>query len=483
MQTPKTSVKSSSGSEGGRKISPRSVSLDTRQRTTGRVVRQLKTSGFEANSSTSQPSIRSPKTTSVKIVDRTSPKGVVSEKKRPGRVAELETQVSQLEDALRTVKDQLIVSETWKKQAKIDAEESRKELLAINLRLEESQQKLLVTSSSNEAHSNYISAYEEINILKENMVEKLAIIEEMKNEIEDCRSSESRAQGLASETLLQLETAKKTMESLKLAGGEYNAIVSELEESRARVRSLELIIEEMKVKKQENESEEIVALKSELGNLKSRQTLEINDELLKSKADVEELRANLMDKETELQCVLEENENLNAKLANLRENEAENALKHDFESLKSKLKSLETDLCEKCDENEKLKLEIKQMKGSTEAIKVSKDEVATVTERLEAVKMSNSEMEDELRRLKVQMSQWRKAAEAATDMLCDENSHNNGRLLEERAWSMSHFSPRKKMNMGSPLSVEIDDDDEFMKRKDGNMLRRIGVLWKKPQNK
>ncbi|KAI3720970.1 hypothetical protein L2E82_31969 [Cichorium intybus] len=223
-------------------------------------------------------------------------------KKHQGRVAELETQVSQLEDALRTVKDQLIVSETWKKQAKINAEESRKELLAINLRLEESQQKLLVTSSSDEAH---------------NMVEKLAIIEEMKNEIEDCRSSESRAQGLASETLLQLETAKKTMESLKLAGGEYNAIVSELEESRARVRSLELIIEEMKVKKQENESEEIAALKSELRNLKSRQRLEINDELLKSKVDVEELRANLMDKETELQCVLEENENLNAKLANL----------------------------------------------------------------------------------------------------------------------------------------------------------------------
>ncbi|KAI3679625.1 hypothetical protein L2E82_51165 [Cichorium intybus] len=136
--------------------------------------------------------------------------------KRQGRVAELETQVSQLEDALRTVKDQLIVSETWKKQAKIDAEESRKELLAINLRPEESQQKLLVTSSSDEAHSNYISAYEEINILKENMVEKLAIIEEMKNDIEDCRSSESRAQGLASETLLQLETAKKTMESMKL---------------------------------------------------------------------------------------------------------------------------------------------------------------------------------------------------------------------------------------------------------------------------
>lgn len=67
------SVKSSSGSEGGRKISPRSVSLETRQKSTGRVVRQLKTTGLEANSSTS---IRTPKTTSNKTLDRTSPRGL-----------------------------------------------------------------------------------------------------------------------------------------------------------------------------------------------------------------------------------------------------------------------------------------------------------------------------------------------------------------------------------------------------------------------
>ncbi|GKF66131.1 interactor of constitutive active ROP, partial [Tanacetum coccineum] len=66
-------------------------------------------------------------------------------------VAELETQVSQLEDALRTVKDQLIVSESWKKQSKLDAEESRNELLALTLKLEESQN-LLARFSSNEEH-------------------------------------------------------------------------------------------------------------------------------------------------------------------------------------------------------------------------------------------------------------------------------------------------------------------------------------------
>ncbi|GJX27304.1 interactor of constitutive active ROP, partial [Tanacetum coccineum] len=144
MQTPKASIKSSSGSEGAQRISPRSVSIDTTQKSSSRVVRQLKTTSLETNSL--------PKTRSPKISDRASTRGpVATEKKRVGRVAELETQVSQLEDALRTVKDQLIVSESWKKHAKLDAEESRNELLALTLKLEESQN-LLARFSSNEEH-------------------------------------------------------------------------------------------------------------------------------------------------------------------------------------------------------------------------------------------------------------------------------------------------------------------------------------------
>lgn len=613
MQTPKTSgsTKSSSGSEGVRRISPRSVSSDTTQRSTGRAIRQIKTTGLESSSS----AIRTPKITSPKII---SSRGTVPElqKRRLGRVAELESQVAQLEDALRTVKDQLIVSESWKKQAKLDAEESRKELLDMSLKLEECQ-KLLAQSSSEEpqdlqefqdehddetrkfkgqqkpnlADSAALaaalveiaqlkvkletiskpevtqtkqseSAYQEIHILKENMAKTLLLMEDMKSQLEDCKSSESQAQALASETLQQLETAKKTMESLKFTSGEYNAILLELDQSRARVRSLEGIIEKMKTKDQESESEEIVALKSELGMLKSaeirfheeqsRQTLDITAELKRSKADIEELKANLMDKETELQCILEENEDLKAKLADLILGKQENELKQDFNRLKSelsekldeneklkleimkmkgvveasnqdfnclnsKLTSLEKELCKKSDKNEKLKLEIKKINNVMEAskqdfnslkstlknletelckksdenekleleikkMKNSNDEVAEVTEQLEAVKMTNCETEAELRRLKVQMGQWRKAAEAATAMLCDENTDNNGRTLVERSCSMGHY------NISSPCSLEIDDDDEdeddeFLKRKNGNMLKRIGVLWKKPQNK
>ncbi|KAI3687778.1 hypothetical protein L1987_81481 [Smallanthus sonchifolius] len=578
MQTPKTSTKSSSGSEIVRRVSPRSVSSGA-VRSSGRAVRQLKTTGLEPVT-VSQPSTRTPRITSPKIVDRASPRGSVTElqKNRLGRIAKLETQVTQLEDALRTVKDQLIVSESWKKQAKIDAEESRNELLALSLRLEESQ-KLLDQSSSNVAHDEQDawksnlntsqkpnstdstalaaalleidqlkvkldttieseatktkqeeSAEAEIHILKENMAETISLMNQMKNQLEDCKVSESKAQALANETLQQLEAAKKNMESYSLNSDAYNAMVLELEESRVRVRSLEGIVDKLKKGDQERESD------LKVHEEQCSQTMELTAELKKSKEDIEELKANLMDKETELQCVVEENEDLSTKLADLIAGVQENELKQEVKGLKSKLTSVETELREKSDENEKLKrvikkmtselreksdenenlkLEIRKMNGVMEESKQDfnglkskltimeselceksdeneklKLEIKKMVGITEAVKMTNSELDEELRKLKLQMGQWRKAAEVATAMLCDENNDNNGRMVVERTWSMGHYSPREKMSIGSPCSMEIDndndkdkDDDEFLKRKNGNMLKRIGVLWKKPHNK
>ncbi|KAL8245136.1 hypothetical protein R6Q59_011394 [Mikania micrantha] len=588
MQTPKTSTKtSSSGSEAVRRVSPRSVSSGT-SRSSGRVVRQLKTTGLQPDSSTSQPSPRTPRITSPKIIDRASPRGPVTElkKNRLGRISELETQVIQLEDALRTVKDQLIVSESWKKQAKIDAEESRNELQALSLRLEESQ-KLLYGSSSNKAHDEHNddqlawksnlninqkpnsddsaalaaalleidqlkvkldttieseatktkqaeSAEAEVHILKENMAETLSRLNKMKNQLEDCKVSESKAQALANETLVQLEAAKKSMESLTLNSGAYNAVVLELEQSRARVCLLEEIVERMKKTGQESEFD--VGVHED----QASQTMDLTGELKKSKEDIEELKASLMDKETELQCVLEENEDLNAKLTNLITGVEENELKQEVKGLKSKLTRLESELREKYDENEKFKLEIKKLTSLKTEIRKNADENANLrleihkmnsviveskedfnslkskltiletelceksndNEKMkleinkmncanEAMKKSKCDLEEELKKMKLQMGQWRKAAEVATAMLCDENSDNNGRMVSDRAWSMSHYSPRKKVNISSPCSIEIDNDndsdddtdDGLLKWKNGNMLKRIGVLWKKPQNK
>ncbi|XP_071701585.1 interactor of constitutive active ROPs 2, chloroplastic-like isoform X2 [Rutidosis leptorrhynchoides] len=523
MQSPKTSTKCTS--EGSKKISPRSTASNTTEKLSGRNARQLNLTGLEANtSSPNKPNIKIAKSTSPIISARTSPKtpkSLTSEKKHLGKVAELETQITQLEDALKTVKDQLLTSVSSKDEAQQDAEESKKQLLATSLKLEESQ-KLLTEFSSKESqetqellelseaseeawkskldaakrlHSSDLdalavaineisqlkvkldekvnsevtqiekaaSANAEVQSLKETMAETLSLVETMKNEIEDCKRSESEALILSRETSQQLETAKKTIETLKL-------------ENDAQVdRSTEREVEN-------RNEEEIISLKSEVEKLKSdvenaetrlneeqsRRTMEITsayelveemkfnsrvkeseleDELKKSKEVIEDLKANLMDKETELQGICEENEDL-------------------------KLKVIETKSYENSDENEmdSKSESINKIDHLVEEIENSNRKVARVVEQLEAAQAANCEMEAELRKMKVQSDQWRKAAEAAATMVAAGNNNTNRKLMG-RTRSMDNRSD------------DTDDEGEFLKKRNGNVLKRIGVLWKKPQNK
>lgn len=87
-------------------------------------------------------------------------------------------------------------------------------------------------------------------------------------------------------------------------------------------------------------------------------------------------------------------------------------------------------------------------------------------------------MEAELRKLKVQSDQWRKAAEAAAAML---STGNNGKFMERTGSMESKYSPRSGRMITPPPSYSEDvDDDDFLKKKNQNMLKKIGVLWKKP---
>ena len=555
------------------------------------------------------------------------------QKKRPSRISELETQVSHLQEELKKAKDQLSSSELWKQQSQQDAEESKNKLLAVSSELEESQLQLQELSASEEARvvelqkiskerdqawqseleavqrqnsvdsaalasamneiqqlrvqlgmvaesgsaqtKNKESANEELESLKANLAETLSLVANMKNQLQDCKESEAQAQALVGETLLQLETARQTVEVLKSDSMKsmeaYNSVASELDQSRARVNFLEELVSKLKnisgdVSQnpagdhnielelgKDQETGESIKIKAELHSLKSevarlRSALEIAEskyheeqirstvqirsayelveqiksgsslreaaleaELKKKKADVEELKANLMDKETELQGISEENEGLNLKLEKSlscqREYELEKELKKLNEcvsELRANLMDKETELQSISEENEMLKLEIKKREmdrgkandhvvAEVEAAKAAEREAlmklgivmeeadksnrraARVTEQLEAAQAANSEMEAELRKLKVQSDQWRKAAEAAAAMI---SAGNNGKFMERTASLDSNYNSIAG-KIGSPYSEDMEDD--LLKKKNGNMLKKIGVLWKKPQ--
>ncbi|CAJ2654339.1 unnamed protein product [Trifolium pratense] len=618
MHTPKTR---SSSSEVPQKVSPRAV----------RQLRTTTTLDTISVSSSSTQASKISKERSPKVADRKSPRSPVPERKRPSKISELESQISQLKGDLKKVKDQLILSESCKKQAQQDAEESKEQLSILSAKLEESQKQYLELCATGEARdielqriaeerdrawqselevsqkhlsvdstalasaineiqllkaqlelvANYESvqtqhaesADKELLNLKQNLSESLSLMENMKNQLKNCKESESQTQDVVDETLLQLESAKRTVEILRddvtkdIAG--YNSVSSELEQSRARVNTLATLVSKLKTRVNDNErihsdqylvddrkfekeheilkdgedpnqiEEEICSLKSEVGRLTSaleiseakyqeeqiqstvqiknayklmeqiksesgQKQCELEAELQRKKTDIEELKANLMDKETELQGIMEENDNLNSKLEKSMSSQNEHGIKKELKRLEQCVDELKADMMDKettlqsiSEENETLKLEISKScsdggKASEEMERAkaaeheavtklgivmeeadrSNRKAARVTEQLEAAQAASSEMEGELRRLKVQSDQWRKAAEAAAAML---SAGNNGKLTE-RSVSLDNNNNYK---CSSPYAEDIDDD--FQRKKNGNMLKKIGVLWKKPQ--
>ncbi|KAI7732213.1 hypothetical protein M8C21_023587, partial [Ambrosia artemisiifolia] len=647
------------------------ATLEVPQRTP-KTARQLKTSGTEADNSSSQsPLTKTPKARSPKI-DRRSPRTPTSEKKRPGRVSEMETQLANLQEELKKAKDQLSQSELFQKRAHEEAEEAKRQLVEMSEKLQDSQRQLDEISASEESRLQELrkisqdrdraweseleavqkhhsvdsaalaAAMNEVQKLKTQLEkavdseayqakyaesthnemlksklelsETLAIVEELKTQLKDSQDSEARALEIVSQTREQLEALKSTEETLRLEKAKaleaYESLTIELEKSKAQVDALEETVSKLQVNDgnpdeddgDEDDKEELNRVKMEVENLRGelegaekryqeeyiQSTLQIRSayelveqakteswekvsileaNLENSKAEFEDLKAKLVEKEEKLQNILEENKQLNEKLekteltavkdteqartescqkvsileANLEKSKAEvedlNAKlaekeerlqniseenKHLNENLKkteltekatedtTSLKKLEADLedmkrfmFEKeaelqniTEENERLKMEKSQVNNeavaSAEAAKTAEKEalmkidylteeadksskkVVRVTEQLDLAQAANAEMETELRRLKVQSDQWRKAAEAAAAMI---SGGNNGKFME-RTGSLDSHTIGGKLN--SPLSEDMED--ESPKKKNGNMLKKIGVLLKKGQN-
>ncbi|KAJ7972441.1 Interactor of constitutive active ROPs [Quillaja saponaria] len=600
---------------------------------TPRTARQLKTSGSDSNSlsSSPNPTSKTPKDRSPKVIERKSPRSPMFEKKLPSRVSELESQLAQLQEDLMKTKDQLISSESWKRRAQQEAEEAKKQLSAMSEKLEESQQQLLELSNSEDArlqelqkisqdrdrawqseleavqkqHSmdsaalasalneiqklklqlarvseseatqtkNAELAHADIQDLKIELAETVALVEKLKTEMHDYKEAEECALEIMDKTQMQLKSANANAEMLRSdaikAMDVCKSLAMELEQSRAQVKSLEELANKLQVDQvssgnknmsspandtnlaQENEEikeidqlkVELISAKSEVGQLrtaldaseiryqeeyiqttlqirsafeqvertKSESCLresELDEELKRANAHIEELRENLLDKESQLQSISEKNEGSNLRIQQEQPSERESQLVMELKQLdadlaesKARLLDRETELQSITEENNTLKVEIQKtdieknkfndVVASAEAARVAEREalmklayiteeadksnrrVALVTEQLDAVQAANSEIEAELRRLKVQSDQWRKAAEAAAAML---STGNSGKFVDQTG-SLDNSYNSITSKVCSPYLE--DTDDESPKKKNTNMLKKIGVLWKK----
>ncbi|MED6180083.1 hypothetical protein PIB30_006895 [Stylosanthes scabra] len=594
MQTPKTR---NGSSEVSQKVSPRGG------------MRQLRPSGLYIDSASTLNQVHrtTSKDRSPKLIERRSPRSPAPERKRPSRIPELESQVSHLREDLKKVREQLRLSESCKKQAQQEAEESKQKLFALSLKLEESHQQVLkltaanledhegawqsnlensLTSSMIEIHklkdqlelvANCENSQSQIQFaessdfellnLKENLAESLCIVNNMKNKLKDCKVS-SQAEPLVDETLRKLEAAKRTVEFLRADAANS---ATEIDQSRIRVNSLEShvsklasgiisskIIHNVNLLDDHNHKHEGENLEKQEGAMElerlrcametaetkyheeqirstvhirkayelmeqmklesSQRESQLEGELRRKKAEIEDLKGNLMDKETELQCILEENEKLNAKLEmNLSsQRKHENELEMEIQRLnecvaemKAKLMDKETTLERLSEENQVLKnMEFNKVLSESVAAEIeaakavecvaavklgiameeadrSNQKAARVAEQLEAAQGLKSEMEAELRRVKIQCDQWRKAAETAASLLSTGKDK-----LSERSLSLDNkYNNIPLMNNNKYESYcddiiiddDDDDDDDFHRKKYGNMLKKIGILWKKPQ--
>lgn len=85
----------------------------------------------------------------------------------------------------------------------------------------------------------------------------------------------------------------------------------------------------------------------------------------------------------------------------------------------------------------------------------SNNKAARVTEMLEAAHTANKEKEAELKRIKVQCDQWRKAAETAAAMF---STGKNGNIAERSIFMDNNYNSNvMKSNKYSYFYEEIDD--------------------------
>ncbi|MQL70784.1 hypothetical protein Taro_003147 [Colocasia esculenta] len=350
----------------------------------------------------------------------------------------LRSEVEQLKSAMEEADTKLEeerIKNTMQAQAAYELQNSVK----IEPGLKESKQELALKQDN-----------DRIEELREDLIEKeselqriLDFNESLKEEIKSLRSNEPVSE-MESKLMMSMADVAELKSKLMDKETELRVILTHKETELHRISSLN-----------ERLKEEILRLKA----VPTEPNLESKLEM--SMAEVAELKANLMDKETELQGIAEENMVL--------KEEVEKRVEEMHKSIESATAELEA---AKASE----KAALTRLGHATDEAEKNSRRAAIVAEQLEAAQTTNCEIETELKRLRIQSEQWRKAAEAAASILA---TGNNGQLMERSGSMDSDYLQYGGKLLSSPYSDDLDDDSP--KKKKNNVLKKLGVLWKKGQ--
>ncbi|PKA62655.1 Interactor of constitutive active ROPs 2, chloroplastic [Apostasia shenzhenica] len=386
---------------------------------------------------------------------------------------------------LDTLKDDLAVTLSIVEKLKIQTVESGKAEDEAKLMVSETQKQLEIAHSTiaslcakgsnlEEALNSTISKLEESRVRVSALEELVKELQGLVEGDEDGREVH-HAIGASESELENINMRERELESLLNNKETEFQILSEMN------KQLQEKIEKCKAKQLDSELEQ---LRSENADVRE---CELESTLQRLSAELSDSKVLLIDKDTELQSFSEMNKQLKEEIEKCKANEFDLGMKlmkvNTFVTeLKSNLMDKETELQNLLEENEQLTLKLSMKESEhqkkyaevvSEADKNGK-KVTNFIEQLEAAKSMNSEMEAELRRLRVQSDQWRKAAEAAAAVLTPGSNLRAG----ERTGSLdSDFNLISGKLMSSPFSDDLDD--ESPKKKNSNVLKKIGGLWKK----
>ncbi|KAJ6812552.1 interactor of constitutive active ROPs 2, chloroplastic-like isoform X3 [Iris pallida] len=306
----------------------------------------------------------------------------------------------------------------------------------------------------------------ELRAAKQEMAETLSTIEDLKVRIRAGEENRAERESAVDRTRHQLETAKGALEALRSEELKLNesltSVASELQKSRSQEGLLEMAVEKFQADRYGVESE-LERLSSELersvmshmeeqvkNTVEIRSAYELADRLRHESglreaglgSALEDTKSEIVELKEKLQAVSDTKERL----------EMESKVAADVARLKAEVRNKDARLQAMTEENKLLKLEIarhRMVMGEVESSRAREREAvmklavvsteaessgrraARVSEQLDAARAVKVETEAELRRVRVQSAQWRKAAEMATDILADDDSYGES----QKKWS------------------------------------------------